>query len=155
MNKEKIKNILLIIRLTLSLLIPEFGTRLLLYKDIDFMPLFHLPSILFTISYILIILLIYYIKPKLGKIIYITLTIIFIIYSFAQMLHFQILDRILTITDILVADQGATMIGYIIRQIHFSHILIVLLSIIFLIISIKLINKNNNKPIQKQMKLKL
>ena len=152
MEKNKILNTLLIITISFSLLIPEFGTRLLLYKDINFTSLFHLPSLLFTISYILIILLIYYIKPKLGKITYIVFTILFNIYAFAQMLHFQILDRILTITDILVADQGATMIGYIIRQIHFPHILIIILSFAFLFVSIKLINKQTNIKISKKKK---
>ena len=155
MKKITNQKILLIITMILSLLIPEIGTRLLLYKDINFVPFIYLPSILFTISYILIILLIYYIKPKLGKIIYIIFTIIFNIYSFAQMLHFQILDRIITITDILVADQGTGMIGYIIRQIKYHHILIILLSIILLIISVKLMNKKENKAIAKNRKIKI
>jgi len=130
MKKNIIKNILIILTISLSMIIPDIGIRLLTYKEINFVSFIHLPSILFTISYIMIIIFLYYIKPKLGKIIYIILTILINIYTLAQILHFNILDRMITITDILVADQGAGMIGYILRQIKFSYIIILLLLII-------------------------
>jgi len=150
MKKNIIKNILLILTISLSMIIPDIGIRLLTYKEINFVSFIHLPSILFTISYIMIIIFLYYIKPKLGKIIYIILTILINIYTLAQILHFNILDRMITITDILVADQGAGMIGYILRQIKFSYIIILLLSIIFLIISIRLMNKENKIKTKKK-----
>ena len=153
MNKNRIKSILLIITISLSLLIPDIGIRLLLYKEINFVPLLYLPAFIFTISYILIILFIYYLKPKLGKIIYIVFTIIFNIYTFAQILHFKILDRIFTVTDILVADQATNMVGYILRQIKFIYILIIILSIFFLFISLKLMKETKMIVLPKKKKI--
>lgn len=150
MNKHIIKNILLIITISLSLLVTDIGIRLLTYKEINFVSLIHLPSILFTISYIMIILFSYYIKPKLGKIIYIIITILINIYALAQIIHFKILDRMITITDILVADQGAGMIGYILSQIKFVYILIIIISIILLFISLKLMKKEKIKITKKK-----
>ena len=155
MNKNLIKNILLIITISLSIIIPDLGIRLLLYKEIDFVSAFYLPAFIFTISYILIILFIYYLKPKLGKIIYIIFTMFFNIYTIAQMLHFRILDRIITLTDVLVADQGTGMIGYILKQIKFIYIFIIILSIIFFIISLKLMKNKNIKIISKKKKVSI
>lgn len=153
MNKNLIKNIILTITIFLSLIIPDLGIRLLTYKEINFTSFIYLSALLFTISYILIILLIYYLKPKLGKIIYIIFTILFNIYTLAQVIHFNVLDRIITITDILVADQGAGMMGYIFQQIKLSYILITLLSIIFFIISLKLMKKTTIKNKSKNKKI--
>ena len=145
MTKKIIIKLILILTISLSLLIPDFGIKLLLYKEINFTQITYLPPIIFTISYILIILSIYLIKPKLGKITYIIFTIFFNIYTLAQIMHFKILDRIFTITDILVADQATNMIGYIIKQLKFVYILPLILSITLLIISIKLIKKDKLK----------
>jgi len=143
MNKNNLKNIFTIITITLSLLIIDLGPRLLLYKDIDFASITYLPPLIFTISYILIILFIYYLKPKLGKIIYTIFIILFNIYSIAQIVHFNILDRIFTITDILVADQAGGMVEYVLRQFKLIYIIPAILSIILFIISTKLTNNNN------------
>lgn len=152
MNKNILKNIFTIITITLSLLIIDLGSRLLLYKDIDFVSITYLPPLIFTISYILIILFIYYIKPKLGKIIYTISIILFNIYSIAQIVHFNILDRILTITDILVADQAGGMVGYVLRQFKLIYLIPSIISLILFVISIKLaknstIKKDKNKKI--------
>lgn len=141
MKNKNIKNILLITILSLSLLITDFGTRFLIYKDINFVSLFYLPPLMFTITYILIILLIYLLKPKLGKIIYIIFTIIFNIYALAQIIHFNILDRILTITDILVVDQAANMTEYVLRQIKLEYLIPSLISIILTVITLNLTKK--------------
>lgn len=155
MKKDILKKILLITTISLSLFIPDFGLRLLTYKEINFVSLIHIPSILFTISYIMIILFLYYIKNKIGKITHITITILINIYTLAQIIHFNVLDRMITITDILVADQGAGMIGYILTQIKFIYILIVILSIIFLIISLKITKNINVKTVSKKKKTKI
>ena len=153
MNKNIIKNILLIITITLSLLIPDISLRLLTYKEINFEPLFYFPAFIFTISYILIILFIYYLKPKTGKITYIIFTIFFNIYTLAQMIHFKVLDRMITITDVLVADQGVSMIDYILMQIKPIYILVFIISILFLIISLKLMKNTIFKPKNKKKKI--
>ena len=145
MTKKITIKFILIITITLSLLIPDMGIKILTHKDIDFITITYLPPLIFTISYITIILFIYFLKPKLGKITYIIFTIFFNIYTLAQILHFKILDRIFTITDILVADQATNMIGYILKQIKITYILPTILSIILLIISIKLIKKDTLK----------
>lgn len=154
MTKKTIIKLLLIITISLSLLIPDIGIKLLTYKDINFVQASYLPPLIFTASYILIILLIYFIKPKIGKIVYIIFTIFYNIYTLAQILHFKILDRIFTITDILVADQATNMIGYIIRQIKIIYLLPFIISITLLIISIKLIKKDKLK-IKKKKKKKI
>ena len=151
MKKEEIKKIITIITITLSLLIIDIGTRLLLYKDIDFVSITHLPPIIFTTSYILIILFIYYLKPKLGKIIYIISIIIFNIYSIVQIMHFNILDRILKITDILVVDQAGGMTGYILDQIKIIYIMPIIISLTLFIITLKL-TKNIKTDIKKKKK---
>ena len=152
MNKLSIKKIILIITTILSLLIIDAGTRFLLYKDIDFVSLTYLPPLIFTISYILIIILIYYLKPKLGKIIYIIFIIVFNIYSIVQIMHFNILDRILTITDFLVADQAGGMVEYVLMQLKFIYVIPTILSLILFIISLKLMNQMNIK-IKKDKKI--
>ena len=155
MNKNAIRNIILIISISLSILIPEIGVRLLLYKEINFTTLIYPPAFIFTTSYILIILLIYYLKPKLGKIIHTIFTIIFNIYTLAQLIHFNVLDRIITFTDVLVADQGAGMFGYILKQIKPIYLIINILSITSLIISTKIINKRKQIKISKKKKTKI
>jgi len=145
MKKEVIKKYILIITMISSLLALDIGTRFLLYKDIDFVSLFYLPSLIFTISYILIILFIYFLKPKLRKIIYTIFTIFFNIYTIAQIIHFNILDRIITITDILVADQATGMTGYIIEQIKIEYLIPTIISITLLFITLKLMKTTTIK----------
>ena len=60
MTKKIIIKSLLIITISLSLLIPDIGIKLLTYNDINFVQTTYLPPIIFTTSYILIILLIYF-----------------------------------------------------------------------------------------------
>lgn len=155
MKKIKIKNILSILTIILSLFTIDIGTRLLLYKNIDFVSLLYLPPLAFTISYILIILLLYYLKPKLGKIVYIIFIIIGNIYSIVQIMHFNILDRILTITDFLVADQAGGMIDYVLRQLKIEYIIPAIISLTLFTISLKLTKntKSNTTPKNKKRKI--
>ena len=64
------KNILIPILIILSTFLLDTGIRLTLYKEIRFVSYTYLPPYIFTLSYTLILLLIYYLKPKLGKITY-------------------------------------------------------------------------------------
>ena len=141
MNKELIKKIFLILTIYLSIIIPDIGVRYLISEEINFVNYNYLPPLLFTISYIIIILLIYFLKPKIGKKIYLIFIIIFNVYAIAQLLHFRILDRCLTITDILVANQATGMVGYTFSQLKISYILVVISSLILSIFAFFLMKK--------------
>lgn len=151
MNKNVVKKIILIIIITLSILIPDLGVRFILYKDIDFVSISYLPPLIFTISYILIILFTYFLKPKLGKKIYIFFIILFNIYAIAQIVHFNILDRAITFTDLLIADQATGMVGYTLSQIKLEYIIPTIISLTLFFISIKL-TKTTTTTIPKKKK---
>jgi len=143
MKKELLKNIFLIVCVFLSILTLDFGTRLLLYKDIDFVSITYLPPLIFDISYSLIILLIYLLKQKSGKITHILFITLFSIYSIVQIVHFNILDRVITMTDILIADQAGGMLGYALGQLKIYYFIPIIISIILLLISLKILKKAN------------
>lgn len=135
-------NVLLIIIFTfLSLFVLDFFSRFMLYESISFVDISFVSPYIFSLFYILIIFFILFINKKLGKIIYIIFTSFFNIYTLAQILHYMILDRTFTFTDLFVANQATGYLGYIINMINPMIILMNALSIIFLFISIFIINK--------------
>lgn len=57
-------------------------------------------------------------------------------------MHFNILDRAITITDILVADQATGMIDYVLRQFKIWYLIPSFICLILFILSLKLFKKN-------------
>lgn len=141
--KKNIKTILIILLISLSFFTLDIGSKLILHKNIYLLNLTSISPYLFTISYLIIILSFLLINKKIGKIIYIITIIIFNIYTTAQILHFKILDRIFTFTDILVANQATGYTTYVLKKINLPIIIMLIISITTLIISLKLINKTN------------
>lgn len=153
MSKNKKYLLLLILTITTSLLSLDIGSKLITCPKIDFVNITFISPYIFTISYTILILTIIFINKKIGKIIYLITMIFFNIYTLAQILHFKILDRIFTFTDILVANQATGYTKYALEKVDLPTLLTLLISIIFIIISIKLINKakitiNKNKKIK-------
>lgn len=139
--KKYIKHILILLLITLSIFSLDIGSKLMLNNNIYLLDLKFISPYLFTLSYIILIILALHINKKIGKILYIITIIFFNIYTTAQILHFKILDRIFTFTDILVANQATGYAAYILKKIDLKIILMLTISITSLVIATKLINK--------------
>lgn len=149
------KNILIPILIILSTFLLDTGIRLTLYKEIRFVSYTYLPPYIFTLSYTLILLLIYYLKPKLGKITYTIFTILFTILTIAQILHYKNFARPFTVPDIFAGVQAVGYAGYLLKQVDFSMIAITITEILLIIITIKLMNKNKVPQINKKKKISI
>ena len=138
MSKNKKYLLLLILTIIISILSLDIGSKLIICPKINFVNIAFISPYIFTISYIILILTIIFINKKIGKIIYLITMIFFNIYTLAQILHFKILDRIFTFTDILVANQATGYTKYALEKVDLPTLLTLLISIIFIIILVML-----------------
>lgn len=152
--KKYLLPLILILTMTISILSLDIGSKLIIVPKIDFVNISFISPYIFTISYIILIITILFINKKIGKILYLINMIFFNIYTLAQILHFKILDRIFTFTDILVANQATGYTKYVLEKIDIPTFLTIFVSLIFIIISTHLINKINIS-INKNKKIKI
>ena len=126
-----------------SYLIIDVLMRCFLWKIIGFVSYKSFSPLAFSLSYVLVLLFIFYLFPKAFKPIYITTIILSNFYLLAQMIHFEILDNFFSVTSLFAASEGMDYLGYALSVINFKMILIVLLSILSMIIVLFIIKKSN------------
>lgn len=143
-KSEKGENLLICFGIILSLFILALYLNIFSVNNINLN--YHgLSWLFFSLSNISLLIGLYFLFPKIGKIIYIIFTSISNIYLLAQVLHFKILDRFFTFTDILMADQAAGYTGYVLKQITFPLIATIICSLIIMILTSLLMKKRRKK----------
>lgn len=140
--KNIIMNIIIIIMITLSFWIIDFGIRYLSYKSFKFYSYKQIIPSLFTFGWSSIFIGVFYlIKQKKRQIFYLISLIIANLIILSQYLHFIILQRFYGINDIFLAKEGSYYIGFALLKIDIKILSIIFLSLLFGIISINLSKK--------------
>lgn len=132
-----VQHILCLIGIGFSLLILDVGIRyfsnqyVLIYKFTHASPLF------FSISWIFFFIMIAYLLPKRGRMIfYGILTFCFNILTLAQILHMKILNRFFGVSDLFLAGEGSEYFQFALRKIDGFTIGLLLISILTMIVTI-------------------
>lgn len=146
--KEKKLNIIMIILIIISFLIPDIGLRFITYKDYQFYSYVNFPPIGFSISWIIISIgIIIFLPKKLKKIFYIIALILSNIIAYSQYLHFEIMGRFYNINDMFLIKEGAEYFNYAIEKTNIKILIILIISLISGILVTIIINniKENKK----------
>lgn len=145
-TKNIIINIITIICMIISYLIIDLGIRFLSYETYNFYSYKKLSPTLFSLSWITLFIGIFYLlNKKKRKIFYIITLIIFNLIALSQYLHFKILERFYTISDLFLIKEGSKYFKFAIFKCDFKILTIIFLSLIFGFITLKL-NKRNSEP---------
>lgn len=126
-----------------SFLIIDVLMRCFLWKEIGFVSYKSFSPLAFSLSYVLILLFIFYVFPKAFKPIYITTIVLTNLYLLAQMIHFSILDNFFSVTSLFAAGEGMDYLGYALSVISFKMIMIILLSLLAMIAVLLIFKKSN------------
>lgn len=140
--------VMIILSILSTFLILDLTLRLISNRAQPFYRTRSLSPLLFTISYILVLLTtIYCIGLKKGKWIYgITITV-FGVLTLTQFLHFKILNRFFGITDLFLAGEGSDYFGYVLSILNFKTILFIAILVALIIFTIYAMHKINvSKP---------
>jgi len=145
-----VKNILLIVFISLSFGLIDIYLRRFGFSYIAFYKYTHLAPNLFTLSYIIIIIGIIYLLPKKGSIIFLAISnILANILLLAQTLHMKILDRFFAFSDILLGKEAEGYLGYAINKTDFKVIAMIIISITLTVIACLIIRSINLKRTKK------
>lgn len=143
MNKKNIiMNTIIIICMFLSYWIIDFGIRFLSYDSYKFYNYTISAPNLFSLSWIALFIGIFYLLNKKKRNIFYIITLIFFnIIGISQYLHFKILERFYSTSDLFLLGEGSKYFKYAIFKIDLKILTIIFLSTIFGIIAIKLSKK--------------
>lgn len=145
-NNKILKNIVIICGIIFTFLFFDVGLRIISNEYINFYPFDTKAPLFFSVSYVVLLILIIYLVPKkIGIILYGTTTIISSILTLAQILHLKILGRFFGPYDLFLAKEGSDYFLYAIKQINIGILLLILIPILSMIFIAKIINSTNNR----------
>lgn len=150
LNNIIVRNLFIIIGMFLSFYILDLSLRIFSNQYVGFYNWIHYSSNLFTFSWIFLFIGVLYLLPKRAKMItYSILVIISNIIVYAEYLHFSILKRFFTFSDILLTKEGSDYFLYAISKTSFKIVLVMIASILCMAITLFIIKKtaeiNKNK----------
>ena len=143
MNKKNtIMNIIIIILITLSYFVIDYGIRYLSYDIHKFYYYKDLSPTLFSLGWITIFISIFYLlKPNVRKIFYITTLIISNLIALSQYLHLLCLGRLYSINDLFLIKEGTIYFTYALSKIDIKVLTIMGLSLLLSLIVLLLTKK--------------
>lgn len=141
-NNEIIKHLIIMIGIFSSFFILDLSLRIFSNQYVGFYKWIHYAPNLFTFSWIFLIIGILYLLPKkIRMIVYSILVIISNLLVYAEYLHFSILKRFFTFSDILLAKEGSNYFLYAISKTSLKMIVVLVLSLSFMIITLIVMKK--------------
>ena len=142
LNNIVVRNLFIIAGMFMSFYILDVALRIFSNQYVGFYRWIHYSPNLFTFSWIFLFIGILYLLPKKAKMItYSILVIINNILVYAEYLHFSILKRFFTFSDILLTKEGSDYFLYAISKTSFKIILVILASLLCMVITLYLIKK--------------
>lgn len=137
-----VQNLIIIMGMGFSFFILDIGLRYFSNKYLLVYKFTHASPNLFSISWILLFIMIYYLFTKKKKMwIYAITIVVFNILTVAQILHMKVLNRFFGLSDILLASEGSDYFIFAIKKIDLFTCGLVLLSILSMIVTCILIRK--------------
>lgn len=145
LNNIVVRNIIIICGIFLSFYILDLSLRIFSNQYVNFYKWYCIAPNLFTLSWIILIIGILYLFPKKIRIIvYSILVVLSNIIVYIEYLHFSILKRFFTFSDILLAKEGSDYFLYAISKTSYKIILVILVSLICMSITIFIMNKTSD-----------
>lgn len=142
LNNVVVRNLFIIAGMFMSFYILDVALRIFSNQYVGFYRWIHYSPNLFTFSWIFLFIGTLYLLPKKVKMItYSILVIINNILVYAEYLHFSILKRFFTFSDILLTKEGSDYFLYAISKTSFKIILVILASLLCMVITLYLIKK--------------
>lgn len=142
LNNVIVRNLFIIAGMFMSFYILDAALRIFSNQYVAFYNWKELSPNLFTFSWIFLFIGILYLLPKKAKMItYSILVIISNILVYAEYLHYSILKRFFTFSDILLTKEGSDYFLYAISKTSFKIILIIIISLLCMVITLYLIKK--------------
>ena len=142
LNNVIVRNLFIIAGMFISFYILDVALRIFSNQYVAFYNWKELSPNLFTFSWIFLFIGILYLLPKKAKMItYSILVIISNILVYAEYLHYSILKRFFTFSDILLTKEGSDYFLYAISKTSFKIILIIIISLLCMVITLYLIKK--------------
>lgn len=142
LNNVVVRNLFIIAGMFISFYILDVALRIFSNQYVAFYNWKELSPNLFTFSWIFLFIGILYLLPKKAKMItYSILVIISNILVYAEYLHYSILKRFFTFSDILLTKEGSDYFLYAISKTSFKIILIIIISLLCMVITLYLIKK--------------
>lgn len=142
MKNKNVNHILIILLIVLPIFMMDYYARNLYYSELYS----GLSPFLFTLSYSLLIVLIFIsLSKKHRKIFYIFEVVFTSILFLSQTIHYKVLDSFYTFSDIFLAKEGSSYINYVIKFLDYKIILFILLTTIICILNIYYINRTEFK----------
>lgn len=142
LNNVAVRNLFIIAGMFMSFYILDAALRIFSNQYVGFYRWIHYSPNLFTFSWIFLFIGILYLLPKKAKMItYSILVIISNILVYAEYLHYSILKRFFTFSDILLTKEGSDYFLYAISKTSFKIILIIIISLLCMVITLYLIKK--------------
>lgn len=142
LNNVVVRNLFIIAGMFMSFYILDVALRIFSNQYVGFYRWIHYSPNLFTFSWIFLFIGVLYLLPKKAKMItYSILVIISNILVYAEYLHYSILKRFFTFSDILLTKEGSDYFLYAISKTSFKIILIIIISLLCMVITLYLIKK--------------
>ena len=133
MKNKRLFKIICYLGIAFSFLILDVGLRYFVTKKIGFVSVKSYSPLAFSVSYILVLLVIMNLFKKRAKLIYIILTILANIYFFAQMMHFKILGNTFSLISVFSAGEATDYLDYILKATTNEILIVILLSFLSVI----------------------
>lgn len=137
-----VRNLIIIVGVFFSFFILDVSLRMYSNQYVGFYKWIHYAPNLFTFSWIFLIIGFLYLLPKkIRMIVYGVLSIISNLIVYAEYLHFSVLKRFFTFSDILLAKEGSEYFLYAISKTSIKIVFVILTSILITAITIWIMNR--------------
>ena len=137
-----VQNIIIMMGMGFSFLILDIGLRYFSNKYVLAYKFTHASPNLFSVSWILLFMMIFYLFSKKKKTwVYGITVVIFNILTVAQILHMKVLNRFFGLSDVLLASEGSDYFLFALKKINLFTCCLVLSSILSMIVTCVLIRK--------------
>lgn len=134
-----------------SFLILDVALRYFSNQYVGFYRFTHLSPLLFSVSWIFLVIGICYLIPSKGRqILYPILVVLFNILVIAQMIHMKILGRFFGFSDLLLTGEASNYFGFALSRIDWKMIILILLSAGASAVTVFFMHKS--KPIPRDIK---
>ena len=137
-----VQNIIIMMGMGFSFLILDIGLRYFSNKYVLAYKFTHASPNLFSVSWILLFMMLFYLFSKKKKTwVYGITVVIFNILTVAQILHMKVLNRFFGLSDVLLASEGSDYFLFALKKIDLYTCGLILLSILSMIVTCVLIRK--------------
>lgn len=141
-DESYILNLIIITLMGFSFLILDIYLRYYSNKYVAVYKFTHASPNLFSVSWILLFIMVFYLFSKKKKMIFYIITlVVFNILTIAQVLHMKILGRFFGLSDIMLAKEGSSYFLFALKKIDIITVIIVLISLLSMVICYLLIKK--------------